>query len=208
MSKGISGHNTFVLAVAVALGAAASTALAGISIVDQSAKVNRADDTARFTITFNQPPDFLPSEGGLPANSFQYEVDADWTGRRGDRPLDALSTVIRGDEISIADALRVRSADPTSPDPDPASGGWGPVLGTVPFELAGRTLTFDAPLALLGDDGDGVFAYRLFATNAGENAGIVEGHVIPLPMGALTGGAGILALAAADRARRRRASLG
>jgi hypothetical protein len=189
----------------VALAFAASSASAGIAIVSQSAKLDRSGETASFVLTFNQNPDFSPGAGGIPVNSFQYEVDASWTGVRKDKPLDALSAVVRGDEIPAADALRIRSADLRHPDPDPAAGGWGPVRGTVPFQLSGKTLTFTAPLAMLGDD-DGVFAYRVFATNAGMSAGSTEGHVVPLPMGALTGGAGLAGLIASEMVRRRRAA--
>lgn len=184
---------------------AASNAAAGIAIVSQSAKLDPSGEAATFTLTFSQSPDFSIADRGVPTNSFQYEIDAAWTGVAKDKPLGALSSVVRGDEIRVAHALRIRSADLHQPDPDPASGGWGPVRGTVPFQLSGRTLTFTAPLSMLGDD-DGVFAYRVFATNTGASAGSIEGHVVPLPMGAMTGGAGIAGLAAIEIVRRRRAS--
>jgi len=192
----------FQIIAAVTFALAAADASAGIAIVSQSAKLDRAGDAATFTVIFNQRPDFSIGSGGIPANSFQYEIDAAWTGVAKDKPLDALSSVVRGDEIPIAHALRIRSADLHHPDADPASGGWGPVRGTVPFHLSKNTLTFTAPLGLLGDD-DGVFAYRLFATNEGTSAGAVEGHVVPLPMGAVTGGMGIAGLAAFEIIRRR-----
>jgi hypothetical protein len=190
-----------VAGLAVAL--VAPAAPAGIAVVNQSAEVDRAGESAHFSITFNQPPDFLTvDEFGRRANSFQYEVAGDWTGASGDRAL-VLTSVVRGDEIPLADALRIRSADFSRPDPDPASGGWGPVLGTVPFELTGNTLTFDAPLALLGDD-DGVFAYTVFASNFGQSDRLIQGHVVPLPASVLTGGLGILGLAVTEMVRRRR----
>jgi hypothetical protein len=193
----------FQITAVLILSLASSDACAGIAIISHSAELDRSGEVARFTLTFNQHPDLTLGDGGVPIHSFQYEIDAGWTGASKDKPLDVLSSVIRGDEIPIADALRVRWGDLHHPDPDPAAGGWGPVRGTVPFHLSGNTLTFSAPLTMLGDD-DGVFAYRLFATNQGASAGSIEGHVVPLPMGVATGGIGIGAIVVFEITRRRR----
>ena len=54
---------------------------------------------------------------------FLVHADAAWGGYFAsmvrDKPLNVLTSVIRGDEIHLADALRVRSGDFNHPDPDP-----------------------------------------------------------------------------------------
>jgi hypothetical protein len=163
--------------------ALARSAPAGIRIVSERAEVDFPTRVATFTVTFDAPPDFLTAdEFGRPADSFQYEIDNDWRAPAG-LPVEGLDSVIRGDEIFLADALRIRDATiDRDPDPDPAAGGWGRILDEVAFDLSGTTLRFETPLASIGDDGDGGFAYRLFTTEFGATTSAAESRVLPIPL--------------------------
>jgi hypothetical protein len=183
----------------VASWSTSAPALAGPQIVWQSVEVDRASQTASFTLALDAAPDFHTVDAlGRPAFSFQYEIDAAWTGRGSDEPLDRIDVVVRGDEVRVADALRVRDASGAA-DPDPLAGGWGRIRDVVPFDLSDNELRFDASLGALGD-GDGVFAYRVFTTEFGATTSLAQGQAIPLPPAAY---AGVLGLAAAAWAHRR-----
>ena len=163
-------------------------AAAGLHIVEQVASVDLDGRSATFHARFDSIPDlFTVDEFGRVADSFQYEIDAQGP-ESPEFPVGPVDAVVRGDEIHIADALRIRAAgDSVEPDPDEAAGGWGPVRATVPFDLEGPELTFEVPLAALGDD-DGQFAYRLFTVEFGSTVDEVTGVVgaatpLPLPPG-------------------------
>ena len=166
-------------AVVVTLAAAlAAPALGAIHIESHSVTVDPTRRVARFAATFDAPPDLWTlDEFDRIADSFQYEISPDHNAPLG-LPPESLSSVIRGDEIHLADTLRIREVDFANPDPDPAAGGWGRVTAAVPFTLSGRTLRFEAPLAALGDD-DGYFAYRLFTTEYGLTTDQVELRLLP-----------------------------
>jgi hypothetical protein len=166
----------FALIVSLAI---AAESLGGVVIVSETARVDAAAGVAAFTVVFDARPDFWTvDEFDRVADSFQYEIDDDWKAPPG-LPAEGLDTVVRGDEIRIADALRVRDATfGAEPDPDPSSGGWGQVRAEVPFELDGSELRFSVPLAALGDD-DGYFAYRLFTTEYGLTTSEVESRLLP-----------------------------
>lgn len=169
------------LAVLLALGAwNAPRALAGIEIVSESAVVDHDAGLVRFSVEFDEQPDFwTKDEFGRLADSFQYEVDGDWQAPLG-LPPEGLDAVVRGDEIHVADALRIRDAGfDMRADGDPNSGGWGDVRATVPFNLDGTRLSFEASLADLGDDGDGYFAYRVFTTEFGLTTSELEMRLLP-----------------------------
>lgn len=155
-------------------------AVGGIEIVSESAVVDRDAGVARFTVTFDEAPDFYTAdEFGRLADSFQYEIDGDWRAPIG-LPPEGLDRVVRGDEIHVAGRLRVRDATfEVSPDPDPNAGGWGAVRAELPFELDGAELRFEAPLGDIGDEGDGYFAYRLFTTEFGLTTSEVETRLLP-----------------------------
>jgi hypothetical protein len=119
---------------------------------------DRASDQVRFTINFNQSPDFLTLDSqGRQTHSFQYFIIGD-ASLPGPASFDA---IIRGEELHISgNALRVRNASP--PDPDPAASGWGSMRGSVPFALIGEALTFTVPLSVISDHSvNGLFAYQL-----------------------------------------------
>ena len=122
-------------------------AVGGIEIVSQSAAVDRGAGVVRFDLTFDETPDFFTAdEFGRLADSFQYEIDGDWNAPVG-IPPEGLDRVVRGDEIRVAGALRVRDAGfGMTPDPDPDAGGWGGVRAELPFRLDGTRLRFEAPL--------------------------------------------------------------
>ena len=194
------------LAAAVLLGAA-GRARAGLRIVEQSAAVDRDAGRAAFAVRFDSAPDlFTVDEFGRLADSFQYEVDADGP-VSAEFPVGDVEAVVRGDEIRLAGALRVRAAGAgVEPDDDPAAGGWGPVRAAVPFNLDGPDLSFEVPLAALGDD-DGRFSYRLFTAEFGLTVDQVQGVVgasvpIPLPPAAPSAAAACAALALIATLRR------
>jgi hypothetical protein len=168
------------LVVLVWLGFAGGLAEAGIEIVSESAAVDRDAGTVRFTLEFSGTPGFWTvDEFGRVADSFQYEIDGDWKAPIGLLP-EGLDAVVRGDEIRVADALRIRDATfGVDPDPDPDAGGWGAVRAEVPFRLEDNELTFEAPLGTIGDEGDGFFAYRVFTTEFGLTLSSIESRLLP-----------------------------
>lgn len=199
-------------AATAAVGWDAAPAEAAVVIVDQSARVDRGRGQVAFTLRLDAAPDFYTlDEFGRVADSFQYEIDGDGpTGDDPEFPVGDVEAVIRGDEIHVADALRVRSFGPdVEPDPDPIAGGWGPVVATVPFNLDGSVIDFEVPLdALGGAAADGVFSYRVFTTDFGLTTSKVEAtvgvNVIPLPPGAWGALATGVGFAAVRLIRRRR----
>ncbi len=122
--------------------AVAPPARAEFALVSQDLTVSRQAAVVDFSLTFNQPPDFRTIDAaGIPVNSFQVEFN-------GNAALPAdMTAVVRGDEIHLANAVRVRS--PVG-DGGPDSGGWGPITGSVPFSLTGSTVSFAVPGADLG----------------------------------------------------------
>jgi hypothetical protein len=166
------------LVAVLALGGGASVP-AGVQILSEGVEVDRAAGVAQFHVRFDARPDlFTMDEFGRLKDSFQYEIDDDWNAPVG-LPPEGLDSVIRGDEVHIAHALRVRDARfNTTPDPDPAAGGWGAVRDEVPLQWEGNELRFEAPLGALGDD-DGYFAYRLFTTEYGLTVSQVESRLLP-----------------------------
>jgi hypothetical protein len=79
-----------------------------------------------------------------------------------------VDVLIRGDEIHIANAIRVRDARP--PVADPNAGGWGAIRGSVPFQVRAEPngtarVTFSVPFTMLGITGQ--FAWALETYNFG-----------------------------------------
>jgi hypothetical protein len=166
-----------VLTIAALLGgllALATPARAGISEFEPVI-VNHAAGTATFTIDFPHVPDFFTVDTfGRVADSFQIQITADPNGSPQINP----TTVIRGDEIQFAHALRIRNGSPASSDPQ--SGGYGSIRGTVPFSVNGTDLTFTTPLSLIGAP-TGYFSYYAFTTQSGFTTAQVEARSVPLP---------------------------
>ncbi len=184
----------------------APEARADFALVSQDLTLSTKDDVAHFALTFNQTPDFATLDSiGRPANSFQVEFDG------AIDPATALPTdltaVVRGDEIHVADAVRVRS--PVG-DGGANSGGWGPVVGAVPFSLTGTTVSFDVPLQDLGYAG-GEWQANIFSLSYGDLTAQQTVSSIPAPRAFWGGLAGLTVLAGLSVRRtmaRRRAAAG
>jgi hypothetical protein len=177
-------------AVAV-LGSAAfaQVARADFSLVSQDLTLNRQSASVSFSLTFNQAPNFTVGSDGDPVNSFQVEFDG--APSPGSTVPDDLTAVVRGDEISAANAIRIRT--PTG-NGGPGSGGWGPVVGTVPFSLAGDTIAFTVPTAELGWTG-GVWGASVYSLADGNLTAQQSVSSIPAPPAFWAGLAGLTALA-------------
>ncbi len=159
------------------LAGAAAPASGGVSTSFESVVVDKAAGDALFTIDFPHAPDFFKVDAaGRPADSFQVEITA---GSNVNNFLNPTS-VIRGDEIRFAQALRVRDAAP--PDPDPHAGGWGAIRGTVPFSVNGDAVAFTAPFSLLGVP-NSVFGYHIFTVADGvvQSEAFGNTQAVPLP---------------------------
>ena len=109
--------------------------------------------TMHFALHFNEPPNFTTLDGnGRPQDSFQIFIAFNPATANPAYPPSA-DVIVRGDEIHIANAIRIRDARP--PVADPAAGGWGAVRGTVPYHVRTEPngtalLTFSTPFSMLG----------------------------------------------------------
>lgn len=144
---------------------------ATLNVISESAVINQDNNEVLFTINFNRTPNFLlTDEFGRQADSFQYFIEAN-----GESPIplnySELDAVVRGEEIHVAGNIRFRKALPSSSDPN--AGGWGDILGSVPYTLNGNTVSFSAPPQLFGDL-DGFFSYGLQWTEFGTSRGFIE----------------------------------
>ncbi len=132
-----------------------------LTVLGEAVVVDVQSRRAIFTIAFSAPPDFLTvDENGRQRDEFQYLIDANAAARFGEFEFANWSeAVIRGGEVHVGGDIRVR--DPRAEDPgDPTSGGWGPLVGSVPYLLDGSVLTFAVPLHLL-KEWDGQLTYLL-----------------------------------------------
>jgi hypothetical protein len=109
----------------------------------------------RFEVPFDHIPDFLTvDQTGRTEDSFQYYIAYDPTQHADSSTVQG--AIVRGDEIHVAGALRIRNALPSSTDP--TSGGWGTVRATVPFAMrfnrdGSAVLSFVASWSDLGISG-------------------------------------------------------
>jgi hypothetical protein len=122
-----------------------------------------ADPSIFFRLIFNEAPDFTTvDQFNRQADSFEYQTP---------------DAVIRGAELFVSgDMIRVRALSP--PDTtDTNSGGWGPIIDSVPFTLSGTTMTFSIPFQFLASGP--TFAYTVFAATFGAQTGpIINGVTI------------------------------
>jgi hypothetical protein len=133
-------------------------------------KILGADFTAtmHFTLHFSQTPNFvILDNNGRPQDSFQIFIAFNPNTANPANPPSA-DVIIRGDEIHIAHAIRIRDARP--PVSDPNAGGWGAIRGTAPYHVRTEpngtaVLTFSAHFPLLGITGQ--FGWVLETTNFG-----------------------------------------
>ena len=152
----------------LAIGSAPAGAQTPVQVVCESAVYHPGTQTVYFTIVFDSAPDFTTTDAaGRIADQFQYYLPSD----------QSAETIIRAHEVPADPTLlRIRAAEGT--DPDPASGGWGPVLGVTHFELDGSVLTFAAPLGLVAPGSRGRFSYDLETFHFGSLDQIVRGESI------------------------------
>jgi hypothetical protein len=168
-----------VVGMALALpGVADAQAPGGLTVLSDSAVYDPVTGQVTFTLVFNRRPDFeTEDEFGRRADSFQYYIVGD-PGLPYPANYDA---IIRGDEIGLTSGL-LPIRKPLPPDPDPVSGGWGPVRGVVPFSLEENILTFSASLGLISDHSvDGHFAYELLLTQYGATSQFLQSESVVRP---------------------------
>ena len=151
-----------------------------LKIASQSVQLDLPGGQADFSLTFDHPPDFdHPDSLGRRHDSFQYEIAPSLSDIQN-ADLFAITAVVRGDEIG-ATLLPIRAGVANGIDPTPVAGGWGPLIGSVPYHLNGSNITFAAPLDLLGTP-DGNFGYRVFTTNYGSTVSLQTGSAaVSLP---------------------------
>jgi len=153
-----------------------------------SSSVVLGEQAATFDLQFNHAPNFYALDSvGRPTDSFQYFINPNWSGNTQDLQLNygQFRDVVRGDEIHTSGKLLIRDA--TIPaNPDPTSGGWGPVVAAAPFDVKGGNLTFTATFNDLRA-AKGTFSYEVYTTHFGATASTVQGWAVPLPPAAWTG---------------------
>ncbi len=190
---------SFAVAAALTVVAAAPAAKADFTLVSQNLTINRHDNIADFSLTFNQAPDFGNLDSlGRPNNSFQYNFDGDFQ-PESTNPTHDWTAIIRGDEIHFGDGIRIRQADG---DGGSNSGGWGPVITSVPMHLIGNNVSFSVPTADLGYTG-GSYRYDVFSLHHGSQTGDQNVTVVPLPSAFYSGLLGLTLVAGAGAYIRR-----
>jgi hypothetical protein len=190
----MSYRSPFVLALLLSLLVPVAVARAAIEIVAHDAVVDHANRRTTFSLTFTQPPDFWTTdENGQPANAFQCFYDAepadDEIGFAGEDVV-----IIRGAEIRFANDIPVRESLNESGEEFPNAEGWGPMRGSVAYELDGATISFTTGWDLLRETDDD-FAYRLFALEQAElthEVTFFSRVLVPLPAPLLSGLAGLV----------------
>ena len=134
-------------------------ALGQIVALSESVEYFCPSETYVFEIEFNMVPDFYTlDDADRPEHSFQHEISYDWP-----YSYTTFNVLTRGSEIHIDGDVRIRDREGPS---DPDSGGWGPIRGSVPYELEGTTIRFSVPASMIGDT-DGHIYYRLIVCTYG-----------------------------------------
>jgi hypothetical protein len=132
---------------------------ADFEFVSESAVFNPSTGHVTFTLEFTKEPDFWTADLiGRQREAFQYLVFGD-PNLQYPTNYDA---EISGHEIfQSVDTIRIRRPNSTEP-----GAGWGPVVGSAPFDLDGTLLTFSVPLDLLTSrHPNGIFKYYLASTD-------------------------------------------
>jgi hypothetical protein len=171
-------RNGLIVAIFAVLGAlAAGSSIGCDSAVSGDLKIvdTKIRGQIRFEVPFDHFPDFLTvDQTGRAKDSFQYYIAYDPTQQADSSTVEG--AIVRGEEIHVATALRIRNALPSSTDP--TSGGWGTVRATVPFEM---TFNQDgsAVLSLVASWSDlgisGPFAWVLGTFHFGSTVGSLKG---------------------------------
>jgi hypothetical protein len=169
----------------------ASMARADFLLVSQHLTLDTKDQTADFSLTFNQPPDFntLNSQG-QPADAFQVNFAGIYPTPGVNFPRD-LTAVIRGEEIHSANGIPIRSATGNG---GPEAGGWGPAIATVPFQLVGDSVDFSVPTTDLSWNGHAA-QYRVFSLQYGLQTATETVTLVPTPTGLESGLFGLVIVA-------------
>ena len=166
-----------------------SIARADFLLVSQNLALN--SQTANFTLTFNQAPDFYTLDSqGRPADSFQVNFAGVYPTPGLSFPKN-LTAVIRGDEIHFANNLPIRA---TSGNGGPNAAGWGPVIDSVPFSQNGDSVAFSVPTADLGYGGHNA-QYRVFSLQFGRQTSSETVTLVPTPTALESGLAGLVIVA-------------
>lgn len=152
----------------------AARSQAEFHIVSHSIEPDSVAQSTKFESTFSEPPDFTQDEFGRAARTFQWYYNPN-LGR--DLFDDPDSLVFRAPET--ADLTEIRIRETQGPD-EPLSGGWGPIVASVPFEIDGSTVRFTVDWATLGET-DSEFEYQLDTFVNGATTDSVPVAAIPLP---------------------------
>jgi hypothetical protein len=121
-----------------------------------------------FSVIFNQIPNFTNVDSnGRQQDSFQIYMAFN-PATPNPANTQSVDVLVRGDEIHLAHAIRIRDARPAVSDPH--SGGWGAIRGSVPFRVAPQpngtaVMSFSVPFEMLGIKGQ--FAWVLETYNFG-----------------------------------------
>jgi hypothetical protein len=180
--------------------AAVPAARADFTLVSQGLTIDEKDHLADFSLTFNQKPNFTYVDSdGRPTDSFQYSFDGNFN-PAVDGPYGQPTAIIRGDEIHLDNTIVIRNPNG---DGGPNSGGWGPVMASVPFKLIGDTVDFAVPTADLGIT-DHSYQYQVYSLSSGSLTADQTVSVIPLPSAFYSGLLGLGLAAGAGMWMRRR----
>ena len=190
-------YQSFVVALLFTLVVPAAAARAAFEIAAHDAVADPGNRSTTFTFTFNEPPDFwTTNEGGHPIHAFQvfYDAQPDADGEIGFAGEDVV--IVRGAEIRFGDDIPIRDSLNETGEESPNAEGWGPVLGSSDFDLAGATITFTAGWDALRETDDD-FGYRLFALEQAElthEVTFLSRIMVPLPAPVPMGMAGLAAV--------------
>ena len=177
---------------------ACSMARASFRIASDSVEFDNQDRTTTFSLSFDSRPDFMTTDHfGREEDSFQYFFDPS----ANTNPLSLTSgeTIIRGEEIHVADTLRIRDA--LGDHSGPNAGGWGKIRGTVPFTVSDDTIRFTVGWNVLGQSNDH-FRYAVETYEFG-SLNDTRVRLIPLPSALWAGGATLMIVVIAQIIRSR-----
>lgn len=143
--------HTFTIAALFVVALSLQRAAFGAQIISQDFTFDSSAGIAYFVITWNSARNFFTLDDvGRPADSFQIWINPPSAGPGLYPPANPYSNVlIRGDEIHVNNSIVLRNIGPPQ-NSDPNSGGWGPIIGSVPFSLSGDSTSFSVSMDLLG----------------------------------------------------------
>jgi len=184
----------------VVVSAAVTSARADFLLESQSVSIDNKTHLADFSLTFNQTPDFTTQDSLGPANSFQIDFNGNYDPHSTTTFRNSLTGIVRGDEIHVACDIPIRTLNGNG---GPNSGGYGPVVGSVPFNLIGDTVSFSVPTADLGYTGHSYQYDAISLANGRETASQMV-TAVPTPAAFPSGVVGLILVAGATYVIRRR----